>query len=177
MKTLASAAVLVLVMGCTTTPTEQSQSWAASDEAFQKQRRDADARARKAGDERPYPTGWVGLPRKRDPRITAAIRLGQTTTEVAGIMGREGWSHSMTRLEFLDRLRATYQQYSSSHSLPKNLNGIEEQLPAQGKFIQWQYQGFSSTADWIVVFFASPTGQPDSEPRVVARGVFGLGCF
>src|ERR1035437_1767471 len=151
MKTLALAALLVLLVGCASTPTEQSQSWAASDATFQKQRRDAGARAREVGDTRPYPEGWVGLPRNRDPEIIESIHVGQTITEVGKVMGREGWSQTLSRREFLDRLRATYGGYRSSHRAPQDLSGIEEHLPAQGRFVHWQYQGFPSTADWIVV--------------------------
>jgi hypothetical protein len=177
MKTLASAALLGLLMGCTLTPTEQSQSWAASDAPFQKQRRDADALAREVGDTRPYPEGWVGLPRNRNPEIIESIKLGQTMTEVSNVMGREGWSRTLSRREFLNRLRTSYVDYRSSHRTPQDLRAIEEHLPAQGRFVHWQYQGFSSTADWIVVFFAAPENAPETEPRVVARGIFGLGCF
>jgi hypothetical protein len=177
MKTLASAAFLLLLVGCSSTPTDQSQSWTASDAAFQQQRRDADARAREVGDTRPYPEGWVGLPRNRSPEIIESIQLGQTMTEVGKVIGRQGWSRTLSRREFLDELRTTYGRYRSSRRTPQDLGGVEEHLPAHGRFVHWQYQGFSSTADWIVVFFAPPQDAPESEPRVVARGIFGLGCF
>ena len=98
-------------------------------------------------------------------------------TEVASIMGREPLRHTISRNEFWDSLRKTYEQLPSSHRLPENLRGIEERLPEMGQFVRWRFQGFSSTADWLVVFFASPREAPESEPRVIARGVFALGCY
>src|ERR1051326_81810 len=105
MNTIAFAVPLILLTACASGPNGSRSSLTAPDDAFQQQRRAADARARETGDERPYPEGWVGLPRKSDPAITESIRLGQTITEVAAIMGRDGWSHTMTRSEFLNRLR------------------------------------------------------------------------
>jgi hypothetical protein len=145
----------------------------------ERQLQEAAARAKATGDFRPYPDGWPRgtLPFGNDPNIAESIQQGQTMTEVASIMGKELLRHTMSRSEFLDRLRKTYERYPSSHKLPQDLRGIEERLPAMGQFVHWQYQGFSSTADWIVVFFASPREAPESEPRVIARGVFGLGCY
>lgn len=177
MKTIGVAALLVMLTACASRPTDREDSWTASYAGFQHQRREADARAREAGDNKPYPEGWVGLPRNRDPKVVESIRVGQTMSEVAKIMGTEGWSRTSTRLEFVASLHRTYGQYATLKKLPEDLRGIVERLPVQGRFVQWQYQGFRSTADWLVVFFASPENAPESEPRVVSRGVFRLGCL
>ena len=175
MKTLVLA-LLLLLASCASKPAKDESPWMAYHDAFQRQRQTADSLARQTGDERPYPEGWVGLPRKRDPKIAESIRLGQTMAEVAAIMGREGGSHKMGRHEFLQKLKGTYGN-RSSHKLPRELGRLEERLPAAGRFVEWQYQGFPSTGDWVVVFFAPTQDEPDSEPRVIARGVFRLGCF
>jgi len=47
----------------------------------------------------------------------------------------------------------------------------------EGRFVWWEYQGFPSTAHWVLVFFASPDKESEAEPRVVSRGVFRLGDF
>lgn len=176
-KTIGVAALLVMLTACASRLTDRENSWTASNAVFQRQRREADARAREAGDNRPHPEGWVGLPRNRDPKVVESIRVGQTMSEVANIMGTEGWSRTSTRLEFVASLHRTYGQYATLKKLPEDLRGIVERLPMQGRSVQWQYQGFRSTADWIVVFFASPENAPESEPGVVSRGVFRLGCL
>jgi hypothetical protein len=87
---------------------------------------EAAARAKAAGDFRPYPNGWPRgtLPLHRDPKIAESIQLGQTMTEVATIMGKELRLHTMSRREFLDRLRETYERYSSTHKLARGVFGL-----------------------------------------------------
>jgi hypothetical protein len=177
MKTIAPGILLILLCGCSPSSTKVRLSQNESDEAFQQKRREADARAQQTRDNRPYPEGRAGLPRNRSPEIAESIHLGQTMSEVASIMGRKGWSHTESRPKFLDRLRRMFQASRSPYKEPQDPGALDEQLPAQGRFVIWQYQGFPSTADWVVVFFASFDTAPESEPRVVARGVFRLGAF
>ncbi len=143
------------------------------------QLQDAAARAEAANDQRPYPVGWPTgtLPLHREPEITRSIVLGQTMREVAQVMGREGWSFSKPRAAFLDNLRKIYGARRSTFKAPEDPREVIERLPAQGQFVWWEYQGFPSTADWVVVLFASSDANSGAELRVVARGVFGLGCF
>ncbi|MBI3851140.1 MAG: hypothetical protein HY298_12830 [Verrucomicrobia bacterium] len=182
MRAFASLALTVLLMGCAS-PRKESSAKDESPLPFladrQRQLHEAAKRAEAAGDFRPYPDGWPEgtLPLRRDPNIAKSIQLGQTLSEVTAIMGREGWSHTETRRQFLKRIRDMYKGVSSSRKLPQEFHEIEEQLPRKGKFVYWQYQGYSSTADWIVVFFATSPNAPESEPRVIARGVFRLGCL
>ena len=185
MKAVAIALLLMVLAGCAWAP-ERSFSpltgtgWFDPSQAeLQRLREEADRRARAAGDNRPYPEGWPGglLPRNRDPKIVESIHLGQTTAEVAKVMGARGWSLEWTRQRFLVSLHSSYRLQRSSRKEPADLKGFRGRLPAEGRYIEWRYQGFSNTADWIVVFLASPDGKPDAEPRVIARGVFGLGCM
>ncbi len=140
---------------------------------------EAALRAAQAGDTRPYPEGWPSstLPLNHSPEIAESIQVGQNMAQVAAIMGREGWSQTEDRRSFLKALRETYQRRPSSHVLPPDLTGAEKVVPERGTFVRWEYQGFPSTADWIVVFFASAEATSASEPKVVARGVFRLGCL
>lgn len=177
MKTLLLTTSLILLCSCASKRTAEPLTRNPVDVAFQQQRQEAGARARITGDNRPYPEGWVGLPRNPNPKIAESIHLGQTTNEVASIMGREGWSHNTTRNEFLKRLRTVYSERRGSHKEPLDIRGFDERLPIEGRYFYWQYQGFSSTADWVVIFFAPMTSEPDDQPRVVARGVFGLGDY
>src|SRR4051812_182078 len=107
MKTIAPGILLILLCGCASSPTNVQLSGNESIDAFQQKRREADMRARQNGDNRPYPEGWVGLPRNHSPKIAESIHLGQTMSEVASIMGQEGWSHTESRRTFLNRLDAT----------------------------------------------------------------------
>jgi hypothetical protein len=176
-----TCALASCLIGCTSAPEEPlalSQPHLPSIPERQRQLQEALAHSEAAGDLRPYADGWPGdaLPLRRGASIVEAIQLGQERAEVAAIMGRQGWSHTHTRREFLAQLREAYTK-RSSRKLPQDLREAEEHLPGQGQFVRWAYQGFPSTADWIVVFFACPQGAPESEARVIARGVFRLGCF
>jgi hypothetical protein len=167
--------ILAVAGGCISPKTDRRHLM--SDIEFQNLLNAADERARITGDSRPYPEGWVGLPRNSDPGIVESIRIGQTKSEVVEIMGLKGWNlKSRTRKEFLSSLRATY-LISSSRTNPASLEGIERTVAASGAFSEWRYQGFPSTANWIVVFFSPSPETLGGEPRVVARGVFDLGCF
>ena len=117
------------------------------------------------------------LPLHREPEIARSIVLGQTLSEVAQVMGREGWSFSEPRASFLDRIRKIYRARRSSFKVPEHPQEVIERLPAQGQFVYWEYQGFPSTADWVVVFFASSGEDSAADLRVVSRGVFHLGDF
>jgi hypothetical protein len=146
---------------------------------MERQRKAADAQAKAAGDERPYPTGWPRgmLPRNGDPKIVESIHPGQTMKDVVKIMGAEGWAIKSTRDKFLNSSRSSYRMSRSWRKEPHAWKDLKRSIPAQGEFIEWRYQGFPTTADWVVVFFASSHNQQNAEPRVIARGVFGLGCL
>jgi hypothetical protein len=182
MRPFVIASLTVTLIGCASAPKEPaapSGSQLPSVSERQRQLQEAAAHAEAVGDFRPYPDGWPTgtLPLRHDPNIAQSIRLGQTRTEVANVMGQTGWSHSESRRKFLDRLHSTYEAPRSSYKLPQGFREIGERLPAQGRFVYWEYQGFPSTADWVVVFFASPDKEPEAEPRVISRGVFRLGDF
>src|SRR5262245_9682707 len=89
----------------------------------------------------------------------------------------DDWSHNTIRSEFLKHLRTVYQNRKGYYMEPPDLREFEEQLPIGGRYFCWQYQGFSSTADWVVVVFASTATNSEYEARVVARGVFRLGDY
>src|SRR6059036_965044 len=118
MKALAIISVFVAIAGCASPRNQTSipdqswnrAAWAESIRDTQRQREIADAQARAAGDDRPYPTGWPSglLPRNRDPRIVEFIHPGQTMEEVVRIMGAEGWSIKDTREGFLSSSRSSY---------------------------------------------------------------------
>jgi hypothetical protein len=174
MKAFVISALLVCLIGCRSIPPGPPLP---SVSERQLQLKDAAARAEAAGDFRPYPIGWPEgtLPLHAEPEIVQSIQLGETMPEVARVMGREGWSHTTGRNDFLKELYKSYGKHGSSYKLPNDLKGMKERLPEKGRFMQWEYQGFPSTADWIVIFFAPSVESPDSEPCVVARGVFRLG--
>ena len=185
-KALAIISVLIALAGCASSreqssiPDQPSNSARSSSiREMQSQRAAADAQAKATGDDRPYPTGWPEgmLPRNRDPRIVESIHPGQTMEDVMRTMGAEGWSIKNTRDKFLSSSRSTYGVGRSSRKEPSHWENLKRRVPVQGQFTEWRYQGFPTTADWIVVFFASPHSEQDAEPRVVGRGVFGLGCF
>jgi len=174
---------LLFMCGCSTArdPIDYSivndqNNWMAE---RREQLKEAVARARAAEDNRPYPDGWPvnTLPLNRDPSAAQPIHLGNTMSEVTKLMGREGWGRQISQQEFLAILRKTYGQRSSPDRLPQELSVIEKRLSRDGRFVYWEYQGFPTTADWIVVFFASSEKAPEFEPRVVSRGVFRLGDY
>ncbi len=186
MKALAIISVSIALTGCAShseQPSRSNQSsnpsWAESIRERQRQLEAADAQARATGDDRPYPAGWPRgtLPRNHDPRIVESIRLGQTMEDVVKIMGAEGWSIEDTRDKFLSSSWSSCRLDRSSKREPADWKDLQKKIPLKGHFIEWRYQGFPTTADWIIVFFASPQTLQDSQPRVIARGVFGLGCF
>ncbi len=185
MKTVPIALLLMLLVGCASAPERSlpritgKGSFGLSQSELQRLREEADRRARATADNRPYPDGWPGgfLPRNGDPKIVESILLGQTMEDVVEVMGARGWSLEWSRQRFLVSLQSSYHLQRSSRKEPPDVKGLIQRLRAQGRYIEWRYQGFSSTADWIVVFLASPDGKPDAEPRVIARGVFGLGCL
>jgi len=137
----------------------------------------AAARARAAGDFRPYPEGWPddALPLHPNPKIAQSIRVGQTMSEVAKVMGQSGMAATLSRRQCLNGLRRLYRSSRSSYRLPEDVGEIAEHLPTKGRFVSWEFQGFPSTSDWVVVYFASPDKEPEVEPRVVSRGVYKLG--
>jgi len=172
MRAFGISVLAAFLMGCTSAPDRSLQP-------RQPQLHEAAAQAEATGDFRPYPEGWPGfrLPARPDPKIVESIQLGQKRAEVAAIMGRSGWSHTATRREFPAQLRETYRDRSASRKLPKDVGEAVKRVPKQGQFVRWLYQGFPSTGDWIVVFFACPEDAFESELRVIARGVFPLGCL
>jgi hypothetical protein len=187
MRALATILLLITLAGCASPREQPSKSdrswdraaWAESIRETQRQREAADAQAKATGDNRPYPTGWPNglLPRNPDPIIVESIHPGQTMEDVIRIMGAEGWSLKDARDKFLSSSRSSYNLRRSSRKEPGDWKDLKRSIPVQGQFTEWRYQGFPTTADWIVVFFASPQSQQNAEPRVVARGVFGLGCL
>lgn len=187
MKMLTLISTSLVLVGCTSHPKQSSASfqkwnqeaWKKSLNEMRRQREAADAQAKASGDNRPYPKGWpVGmLPRNGDPRVVESIHPGQTMEDVATIIGTEGWPLNETRDKFLSSLRSSYRMSHSSMKEPNDWNDLKMSLPAQGHFTEWRFQGFPSTADWIVIFFASTQGQQDGGQSVVARGVFRLGDF
>ncbi len=143
----------------------------------QKELQEAAARAEAAHDYRPYPVGWPGgtLPLHGDPSVVRSIFLGQTMSQVIQVMGKEGWSIGEPRAEYAERMRSTYLRPRSSFKLPEDCEKVIERLPESGHFVSWRYQGFPSTADWVVVFFAPSEAGSAGNLRVVSRGVFRLG--
>ncbi len=169
---------LLLLISCASKPAKNGASSTQQHDEIERRREAADARSRQAADERPYPKGWDEdkLPRYGDPGVAESIHLRQTMAEVTAMMGQKSWSREIAQGEFLQELRTTYRHHSS-HTSPREVSRVEERLPSHGRFVKWQYQGFPMTYDWVVVFFASTKDRPNSEPRVVARGVFALGDY
>jgi hypothetical protein len=148
-------------------------SFTASEEAHKK----ADAEAQKIGDDRPYPKGWRWLPRNPDPKIADSIKLAQTPAEVIAVMGQAGASQNATREELLQLLQKYYERAEPSYAMPKKFDQIENILLPKGHYFYWKYQGFPSTADWIVVAFQADHRIPDSKAQVIGKGVFRLGDY
>ena len=176
MRVFVLSALTVLLFGCASAPNPPKPP---NMSEMNPLLTEAAARAKAKGDFRPYPDGWPNgyLPFHPEPTIVLSIKLGQTMSEVTRIIGREGWSHTLNRSDFLNTIHRYYEQSSSLYKLPSGVVGMEELLPAQGRYIQWEYQGFPSTGDWIELFFSPSNDSHNSDPRVVARGVFRLGDF
>lgn len=144
------------------------------------QMEEAIAYANRIGDNRPYPSGWPvdALPHNGDPSIVKYIQLGQTTSEVASIMGREAaYLGSMSREKFILNLNEYYKIPSLKDTIPSTPQEVAVGIAEKGQFIQWIYQGFPTTAQWIVIGFASPINSPEEDPIVIFRGIFELGCL
>jgi len=164
--------------GCSTVPRE-SESGALFQQGMD-QRTAAKARALQSGDNRPYPDGWPSgtLPLNGDPTIVKKITIGMTMPEVTNIMGRGSESPIIeSRTQLISSLQYAYERVNSTNKLPDSFEDVEVSIPKSGRFTQWHYQGFPTTAHWIVIVFAAPDNQPDAELRVVCRGIFVLGCF
>lgn len=167
----------IALAGCASPrPSENESRW----RDRETRRNEAEVRARVAQDSRPYPEGWPTdmLPRVGDEIVVESIEIGYTMAQVSDVMGRaSAWPGKMSRTNFLSHLHSCYERHKSIHRKPDAIGDVENQLSASGEYSVWKYQGFPTTAHWIVVFFASDANDTAIEPRVVARGVFILGCF
>ncbi len=182
MRAYAIALATVLLLGCTSERISQSTpDWPQLPSMAERQQQleNAAARAEAAHDYRPYPVGWPAdaLPLHRNPKIAQSIELGQSMNQVVQVMGRQGATTTASRAQFSNRIKKTYKVSLSSFKMPEKYRQVINQLPERGHFVYWEYQGFPSTANWLVVFFACPDVDSAADLRVVSRGVFRLGDF
>jgi len=125
----------------------------------------------------PYPDGATGLPNNPDPKILDSIHLGQSPEEVSATMGRAALGNPATGADLLGRMKTYYEHRNPSHADPKGIDQLKDAMTPDSRYFIWNYQGFPTTADWIVIVFRVPEEAPDSKAQVIAKGIFGLGCF
>jgi hypothetical protein len=116
-------------------------------------------------------------PWDRDKGIADLIKLGDTMANVEKFVGDGKWPGTCTREKLVADINEHFAMEGSSHRAPESAEASISNLPARGKYFEWRCQGFGTTGYWLVIYFAAEDNGADAPLRVVARGIFPLGCY